>query len=318
MAVIALDLGGTKLAGAIFERDAAMPVKRVLPLEGRGGTAVGQLMREMVLELLSARPKRVNIRGVGISVPGIAYRRTGRVWAPNIPGWHNYPLRGEIASVLRRSGVAACTVEIDNDRACSILGESWKGVAQGCGNAIFLAVGTGIGAGVLVDGMVLRGAKDIAGSIGWLALDRPFRPAYVGCGCFEYHASGDGLAKVGRKLAGRASFARKRASNAHDLFRSYGNGNPLARKVISQAVEFWGMAVANLVSLFNPDMIVFGGGVFGPAKQFLPQIRAEAKKWAQPIAMKQVKLCASKLGPDAALYGAARLAFGLQEARPGS
>ena len=97
--------------------------------------------------------------------------------------------------------------------------------------------------------------------------------------------------------------------SARDVFAAYERGDPVAKEVITQAVEFWGMAVANLVSLFNPEKIIFGGGVFGPAAQFLGDIYAEARKWAQPISIKQVKLQASKLGGDAGLYGAGCLAL---------
>jgi glucokinase len=81
-------------------------------------------------------------------------------------------------------------------------------------------------------------------------------------------------------------------------------------------VEFWGMAVANLVSLFNPEKIIFGGGVFGPGTQLLGDIYAEAKKWSQPISIKQVEVQASKLGGEAGLYGAGRLALQAVEPAP--
>ncbi len=270
--------------------------------------------------LASARTRRIKISAIGVSVPGISYSRTGKVWAPNIPGWEDYPLRGEILATARESRIR---VAVDSDRACCILGETWRGVAQGCRNAIFLAVGTGIGAGIMIDGRILRGAQDIAGAIGWLALDRPFRPEYIGCGCFEHHASGTGLAKVANALLVQHHTRRPNPSlhhsstpaflSARDVFAAYDRGHPVAKAAVAQAVEFWGMAVANLVSLFNPEKIIFGGGVFGPGTQLLGDIYAEAKQWAQPISIRQVKLQASKLGPDAALYGAASLA--LQAAR---
>ena len=93
------------------------------------------------------------------------------------------------------------------------------------------------------------------------------------------------------------------------LFEAYDRGDEVAVQVMDGAIEFWGMATANLVSLFNPETIVFGGGVFGPAVRFLDRIRAEARRWAQPIAMQQVRFVASNLGGDAGLYGAARLAM---------
>ncbi len=321
-AVIALDLGGTKLAGAILTPNGKMFCKTVVPLASRKGHAVGKLIRsELNVLREAARARHLAIAAIGVSVPGISHARTAKVWAPNIPGWEAYPLRRELLAAVPNQHIP---VAIDSDRACYILGETWRGVAKGCRNAIFLAVGTGIGAGILVDGRILRGAHDIAGAIGWLALDRPFQRKYVGCGCFEYHASGEGLAKVAKELLGehgrernRYRVARSRGHpelTAREVFAAYRRRDPLAREVIMQAVEFWGMAVANLVSLFNPEKIVFGGGVFGPGVKLLGEIGAEAKKWAQPISMQQVRLQASKLGGDAGLFGAGRVA--LQAANP--
>jgi glucokinase len=233
--------------------------------------------------------------------------KSGRVWAPNIPGWDDYPIREEIRSAVSHSDVK---IVVESDRAASVLGEAWRGAGRGCRNAIFVAVGTGIGAGILVDGLVLRGAHDIAGAIGWLALDRPFKPDYVDCGCFESLASGDGIAKVAQQLLSRQrnyrGLLRKESQlTAHDVFAAYEQSDAIAIEVFTQAVELWGMASANLISLFNPEKIVFGGGVFGPAIQFLDVIALEAQRWAQPIAFQRVAFEASQLGSDAALYGAA-------------
>jgi glucokinase len=93
------------------------------------------------------------------------------------------------------------------------------------------------------------------------------------------------------------------------VFAAYDNNDPLAKKVIEMGIEFWGMAVANLVSLFNPEKIIFGGGVFGPATKLIPAIKTEAAKWAQPISIKQVTIEAAALGSDAGVYGAAFLAL---------
>ena len=90
-------------------------------------------------------------------------------------------------------------------------------------------------------------------------------------------------------------------------------GDSIGIKVLDNAIELWGMTAANLVSLLNPQMIVFGGGIFGPAVKFLDRIRAEARRWAQPIAIEQVEFVASTLGSDAGLYGAGRLAMTLDQ-----
>ena len=207
---------------------------------------------------------------------------------------------------------------IDSDRAAYILGETWRGAARGARDAIFLAVGTGIGAGILVDGKIVRGHGDVAGAIGWLALDRPFTQRYTQHGCFEDQASGPGLVRVARDLMHanpdyNGELRPRRMIEAGDIFAAHDNADPIAVKVIDNAVELWGMAAANLVSLFNPEMIVFGGGVFGPATKFLDRILAEAKRWAQPIAIGQVRFVASELGSDAGLFGAGRLAMTASE-----
>jgi len=261
--------------------------------------------------LLNIAETSDEVKAIGICVPGISYKETGKVWAPNIPGWEDYPLLDEI----RGSVPGKIHVEIDSDRACYILGEKWQGAARGLKDAIFLAVGTGIGAGIMINETVLRGSHDIAGAIGWLALNRPYKEEYRSCGCFEYNASGEGLAKVARDLLreqDNKSFLSKKNKEeitARDVFDAYAQGDTVAVAVIKNAIGYWGMTVANLVSLFNPEMIIFGGGVFGPALQFLDQIYEESVKWAQPISIKQVKLSGSELGSDAGLIGAGYLAL---------
>ena len=247
----------------------------------------------------------------GVCVPGISWSGTGRVWAPNIPGWDDYPLRDELLGLLGPDGPQ---LSVDSDRACAVLGEAWLGAARGCTDAVFITVGTGIGAGILVNGAVLRGAQDIAGATGWMALDRPFRADYARWGCFEHQASGDGLARRARELRARyADYAGPLRTDgvlrAREIFAAHSAGDPLALEVIQNAVECWGMAAANFVSLFNPEVVIFGGGVFGPALQLLPDIAREAQRWAQPLAMERVRIVGSALGGDAALYGAASLAL---------
>lgn len=298
MAVLAVDLGGTKLALAVFSDDGEMLHRTFYPLDKRVGTAVGALIRDAVQQI------SFKVGAIGIAVPGISRHQSGTVWAPNIPGWEDYPLLAEMKTMAGDTPVF-----IESDRSCYILGEIWQGNAQGCKDAIFLAVGTGIGAGILVNGEILQGAKGIAGAIGWMALDRPFLHTYKDCGCFESMASGEGIVKTARQLVLKdpayKGMLLKDALSAQDVFAAYRQNDHIAVQTIQQSISLWGMATANLVSLFNPEKIIFGGGVFGPATEFLPVIAAEAAKWAQPISMKQVRLEASGLGNDAGLYGAA-------------
>ena len=310
MAVIALDLGGTKLAAALLNDKGDILFKTNHPIDKRQGKEVGELIFQAANELFS---KTNDVSAIGICVPGIAHAKTGKVWAPNIPGWDDYPLLEELKRSVNNEKIK---IKIDSDRACYILGEVWQGNARGCKDAIFLSVGTGIGTGILINNEVLRGSHDIAGAIGWMALDRPFNQKYIPCGDFEYNASGEGIVKVAKEMLDGGVYNKSVLKNmnsdllsAKDIFDAYEMGDELSKKVIVNAIQCWGMATANLVSLFDPEKIIFGGGVFGTALKFLDEIYLEAKKWAQPVSIQQVQLQASALGNDAGLYGAGLLAL---------
>lgn len=309
MSVLGIDLGGTKLATALFSESGSILSKEVLALEERSGADVGQLIADQVRKYSLAEGS--TLEAIGVSVPGISRQKTGTVWAPNISGWDDYPLLWEIKQVA-----GDIPVSIDNDRACCILGELWQGNARGCRDAIYLAVGTGIGAGILTGGNILRGAHDIAGAVGWMALDKPFQKKFIPCGCFEYYASGDGIAKYTRELLADDStyngVLKKYPSEkitSHHVFDAFEENDPVAVRVFAECVQFWGMAAANFISIFNPEKLIFGGGVFGPAIKFIEPIRDEAAKWAQPISITQVRFEASDLHGDAAIYGAGFLAL---------
>jgi glucokinase len=312
MALLGIDLGGTKLALAVFTNDGAIIFKDSSALGNRRGSEVGRLVTDQICKFMKWAELNGNqINSIGISVPGISHINAGTVWAPNIPDWVDYPLLHEVKDICGN-----IPVTIDSDRACYILGEWWKGNAMGCRHAIFLSVGTGIGAGILIDGEIFRGSNDIAGCIGWMALKGPFENKYIDCGCFEYYASGEGIAKVARDFLedqkdyyGELKNKPVEMISSYDVFRAYENGDPLAERVIQLCVEFWGMAVANLVSLFNPEKVILGGGVFGPAVPLIPAIVKEAARWAQPIGINQVSIEATALAGDAGLYGAGFLAY---------
>jgi glucokinase len=312
MAIIAIDLGGTKASAALMSPNGAIFNRQKTEISRKSGKLVCEIIQKQIKKLVKvAKESGQEVAGIGLSVPGIFKPETGEVWAPNIPGWTDYPLKQELQEIA-----PDIPIFIESDRTCYILGEVWQGNAKNCKNAIFLAVGTGIGAGILIDGKVLHGQSNIAGATGWMALNRVYRPDYERFGCFEYHASGDGLARVARDLINNSSdyyglLRRPLPENitSYDVFEAYEAGDTLAITVINQAIEYWGMAAANYISIFNPEVIIFGGGIFGPAKKFIPLIREEAKRWAQPIAFLETKIEASKIGNEAGLYGAGKLAL---------
>lgn len=316
MIYLGIDLGGTKISGALFHENNSVLIRETVLLEGREGSEVGELISEICKTLLSKGGVGNDVQKcIGVCVPGIAYSKTGNVWCPNIPGWENYPLRDEISSQIPNSRVT-----VESDRTAYILGEVSMGAAKGCNNAIFISVGTGIGAGILIDGRVLHGASDIVGATGWMALKPMYRKEWDACGCFESHASGTGIAMQAaielRKLekAGKRGYSLLQEKSpetvsSRDVFEAFEKGDAIAKKILDTAIEMWGMAAANMVSLFNPEMVIFGGGIFGPATRFIDNIYREAAKWAQPVAIKQCRFVATELPNDAGLYGAGAIAI---------
>lgn len=308
--VVGLDLGGTKLSGALFSKEGDIIHKTELLLGDKQGTEVGSMLVQQVLKFVDyAKDKGYRIDSVGICVPGISNHNNQSVWAPNIRGWEAYPLFKEVRDGLNNPSVP---VSIESDRNCYILGEMWKGKARSCSNAIFMAVGTGIGIGIVSNGQIINGASGIAGAIGWMALDRPYSADYDPCGHFEYYASGTGIAWSAESLlskGSRSEYLHSGQISAKEVFEAYSKNDQIAVQVVEQCIEYWGMAVANLVSIFNPEKIIFGGGVFGPAVQLLDRIAEEAVKWAQPIAMQEVILEGTSLKGDTGLFGAGFLAI---------
>ena len=307
---IGIDCGGTKIASALFDNEGNILKEDTILLDGAGGKQAADKLLHL-LDLMQEHAKTMDLEAVslGVCIPGIVYHESGKVWVPNIPGCDNYPLLDDIIAHVPDG----FPVAIDSDRACYILGETWRGAAKGSKNAIFVAVGTGIGAGILVDGHILRGHGDIAGATGWMALERPYDIKFDACGNFEYYASGDGIARTAKEMLDTCSIYNgdldAETLRAEDVFAAYEKEDKVAIKTFELCIKLWGMAVANYVSLFNPEKIIFGGGVFGPAVQFIPRILEEAKKWAQPISITQVTLEATKLGKHAGLIGAGRLAM---------
>lgn len=309
MSILGIDLGGTKLSSAVFNEDGQILFKEILPIGSKQGAEVGMLITSQIKKLTN--DPTFQITSIGICVPGISNSQEGTVWVPNIQGWQDYALLKEVKAVA-----GTIPVTIDCDRAGYVLGEVWQGKAKGCRNAVFLAVGTGIGAGLLVNGAVFRGAHNTAGAIGWMALNSPFEEKYVKCGCFEHYASGEGIASLTRKMVNEQTTYQGQLKDndiecltSHNVFTAFHNNDPIAVNVVHTCVEYWGMAVANLVSLLDPEMIIFGGGIFGPAIPTIPLIKEEARKWAQPISMSKVKIEVSALGGDAGVYGAGFLAL---------
>lgn len=313
MALIAVDLLSTNVTFAVLGKTGKILQREDIKLDGVGGKEISLVIQKEIKKLLSVfEHTPLKIQSVGISVPGIYYSKTGNVWAPNIKGWDCYPLKHDMSAIMEQN----IRVKIASKRTCDILGEKWLGAAKKSRNAIYLSIGTGVGAGVLIDGKILHGFNDGVGAAGWLAIDKQFNDSYKARGFFEFKASSIGLLAAAREEIGKAKkysgiLKQKDPSelNSVDICNAFDKKDIIAVKIINECLKYWGIASANLISLFNPEIIIFGGSLFGPAFRFIDLIRLEAEKWAQPIFMKDVKFTKSLLGANAGLFGAGHLAL---------
>ncbi|HUI41264.1 MAG TPA: ROK family protein, partial [Terriglobia bacterium] len=247
---LVVDLGGTKIAVARVEDTGRVTHQRQAPTPPAGGMAVV----ESIVELLRRLPAKGAV-AIGIGVPGLAYP-DGVVWAPNLRGWERMPL-GELLG--RRFHLP---VVVDSDRNAFVTGEAWQGSAKRCRDVVFVAIGTGIGAGIISGGRLIRGFGELAGCLGWMAVHDRFLPEYRAVGCLEFHAAGPGIAREARRVFHQPLEAREVVTRARA-------GDAAAVKVIAQAGHFLGLGLANLVDILNPQMIVIGGGVAGAGNLLL-------------------------------------------------
>ena len=305
---LGIDVGGTKVSAALFSPDGEIRHRKKLALDRTGGDEAASQIASLIAEYTGGERAP---RAIGIVIPGVVFHPSGEVWAPNIPNWDRYPLRDHLMEATE------IEVVLDSDRAAYVLGEQWCGAARGARDVVFLAVGTGIGAGILVDGRLCRGAGDIAGAVGWFALTPEFRAGYESRGCFESEASGTAVGeRAVRILASRPSDLISDLVD-HDLSRvtaetvveAARRGDAVAEEVLEHAATFLAMGIANIVSILNPEIVVLGGGLLRGGDLLLDPIRSQFRRWAQPLAAEQVRVELSALGEDAGLFGAGRLAW---------
>ncbi|MCX6570203.1 MAG: ROK family protein [Candidatus Aminicenantes bacterium] len=313
----AIDVGGTKIASALFTREGEISAKDKISIDKSGGEAAAGQVGDKIEALAKAvRAVGGRLAAVGISVPGIATSASGKVWAPNIPGWDQYPLLDKLKERQE------CAIVLESDRSAYVAGESWRGAAAGARDAVFLAVGTGIGAGIISGGRILHGHEDIAGAVGWFGLNPAFKPEYASMGSFEAEASGNSVARKARELLERGMASsildlaggRVEAVTAEVVAEAARKKDPLALEIVAETVTYLAMGIANIVSILNPEVVVVGGGLFQAADVFLDPVRREFKRWAQPLAARTVRIELSALGEDAGLYGCAKLAWDRREA----
>ncbi len=302
--IVAIDLGGSTLRAAAMDLDGTILTHAREPvdkphLEDRLTRIVGRML---------AHEKVRRPLAVGIGVAGTVDRGQGIVLDAPALARANW----DICGVLR--AVSALPVALDNDVNLAALGEQWKGAARGHANVVCLSVGTGIGAGLIVDGHLYRGAHGLAGEAGHL-YQRPGRPehTYQTFGDLELEAAGYGIAKRAQEIlsptASRAvssGVRPQRSADALAVFLAAEEGDRASVEIVQTAATRIGIAVGNIISLLDPEIVVLLGGIgLGQAHRLLPAIRDVVQHITPPGSRGHVSIVEGNLGDDAVLIGAA-------------
>lgn len=294
--VIGVDLGGTKLYGAVSDL-AGNIIHEIHVQQHTTRDEESYAMLEQMLEQLyhAASDSQARLRGIGVGVPGVVQPGSGQVTLAPALNWYDFPLRERLQTHFR------IPVEIDNDVNLAALGEVGFGKGVEVDSLVLITVGTGIGAGVVLNSIVYSGAHQMAGEIGYLLPDTSHLRSHLNTfGAFEQLASGTGIAHRGRKqLAGQRSEQDLRLLSAEDVFNAARNGEDWARTVISETVDYLAQAIAAIQLILDPEVILLGGGVSASADLLIGPI-LQRLEHAIPV---QPNLQVSSLGYRAGVMG---------------
>ncbi|MBV9083372.1 MAG: ROK family protein [Acidobacteriaceae bacterium] len=302
---IGVDLGGTNLRVAAIAQDGRLLEKHAFTTTFTNGPqgVVGEMVK--VINQIRGRWGAADLHGVGIGVPGFIDMDAGVVLgSANLPGFQGFPIRDEIQN---RLGI---TIVLENDANAAALGEKWMGAGKEVLDLILITLGTGVGGGIIVDGKILRGFLGMAGEIGHMTVYADGNPC--GCGnhgCLEKHASASAIAAMG----GMMGIARETFS-AREVYELALGGNVRAKSVFESAGRALGIAIANLINLFNFPLYLLSGGPLPAWDLFAPTMFAEVQKRSFTYARGGTRIEKALLGGDAGLFGAAYLPFQHQAA----
>jgi glucokinase len=312
--VIGIDAGGTKLLGGVVDEQLVVHhrVHRTWRGADRGETL--DVLVEAVDEVRAAAP---DVEAVGFGIPALVEHETGvSLWSTHLP-LEDVPFRDLMSERL------GLPVYVDNDTNLALLAEARRGAAQGARHALMVALGTGIGGGLLLDGRLYRGATGIGAELGHVAIDLDgpdCQGACPGRGCLEVMASGSAIGREGEAAAraqpeselGRRSAAGREITGALVTELAH-SGDPGAREVLASVGRRLGAGLAGLVNAFNPEVVVIGGGAVAAGELLLAPAREVVAERALPPIRQMVRIEAARYGEEAGMLGAAL--FALEEGR---
>ena len=307
---VGIDLGGTNTKIGLLDEDGNILFSTIVKTESEQGfeKTIERLSNILKIQVSNLNISFNDVAGVGLGVPGpVANGRIVKFWA-NFPWPVNVDLAAEFEKHL---GVP---VKVDNDVNVITLGEMWKGGGRGYKNVLGLAIGTGIGGGVVVNGKLVSGKNGAGGEVGHIKVERDGK--LCGCGqegCWEAYASATGLVREAksRLTVNKNNLLYERTKDreveAKDIFDAARDGDEFSLNLVDYEAEFIALGIGNLLNVLDTDVVVVGGGIALAGDILFDKINEKLRKYAMLSTLEGLKIVQAELGNDAGIYGAAYL-----------
>jgi glucokinase len=295
---IGIDIGGTKIAIGIVNEHAEVLVESKLPtqLKENPYEMINAIVSEIGQLLTTLGISNEQINGIGIGAPGPLDAKQGIISCPpNLLNWKDV----QIIQAMKEH--FPCKIILENDANAATLGEKWAGVAKNSNHFLYMTISTGIGAGLFLDGKLVTGAKGNAGEIGHIVIDPSKGTCICGQkGCLEWIASGTAIARRGSEIKGKPLTTK-------EVFQLYTRQDPEIVALIEDVFHSIGVGCVTLINLFDPELIVIGGGVSEVGAPLFESVQNYIQKYALNPAGRSTKVVPSRLRNSAGVIGAAAL-----------
>lgn len=304
VALVTVDIGGTSMRAAAYPSNSISHTSRnKITTESYKGTK-GTVFENLIGLIHSVWPDDSDVAAISVAVAGHLNPRTGFLFnSPNIPGWKDFPLGDKLREVF------PIPIIIGNDANLAAVGE-WKyGAGIGHSDLIYITISTGIGGGIIFDNILLEGHNGLAAELGHVTVQPEGPICHCGKkGHLEAFASGPAMVDFVRQMLSEGKESTLNLNNdfsAHDIALAAHNGDNLAIRTFNRAGSYLGQAIASYIHIFNPSIIILGGGVANSGSIFFDPLMKKIKNDVMdPIYFQDLEIVPAKLGDDAGLVGA--------------
>ncbi len=307
--VIGIDLGGTKINGALADLDGKVLGQHTIPTNASEGeqAVLGRIIDVIEKVMEKANKNADDVKAIGIGSPGPLDAKAGIIiTTPNLP-FRNFQLVKPITDKFK------IPTYLDNDANVAAIGEYMLGAGKGTTNMVYITVSTGIGGGAILDGKIYRGSTSNALEVGHTTIlpDGP-RCNCGNYGCIEAIASGTAIARQAREAISEGadtSLKNYDTVTSYEVYKEAQKGDKVAKEILDSSFNYLGIAVANIITSFDPEMFVIGGGVSQMGAVLFDKVQEVVNKRCFSAMSENCRIVPAGLGTDAGVMGAVALAL---------